>query len=267
MENTSEFQFEGTVLDKYTGSGGHVVIPEGVTSVGFAAFQWCQKLTSVTIPQSVVSIDRWAFSSCEKLPSIIIPESVTSVGNYAFSGCYALNSVAIPSGVTALDESVFHDCYFLTALSMGREVFAQWNMKNVSLGMAVRDGDRWSFYGYAAKTNDDNLTDFVRTGKWNTYDLELINNGPMYKYKAPARLLGALGRLVAPVELTDECREFHLEFLIKNAKKLIPIAETLRCPAIVEAMKDRGIINDKNRKTIAKLLTASQVPEIAAIEL
>ena len=81
------------------------------------------------------------------------------------------------------------------------------------------------------------------------------------------RLLGSLGRLVAPVELSEECKALHTEYLIKNAKKLIPVAENLRCPTIVEAMRDHGIINDKNKKAIAKLLAASGVPEIAAISL
>lgn len=49
------------VLTKYTGSGGNVVVPSGVKSIGSNAFFACTKLTSVTIPAGVTSIGSDAF--------------------------------------------------------------------------------------------------------------------------------------------------------------------------------------------------------------
>ena len=292
MENTQDFQFDGATLTKYTGPGGDVVIPDGVTAIGNAAFLRCRLLTSVTIPagvmdiryrsfylctgltdltipDSVVSIGESAFDTCLGLHSLIIPPSVTSVGTWAFSSCENLTTAIIAGDQVNLGNRVFKYCTKLAQISMSRFAFesGNWQFTGGNAGLAVRDGEKWSFYAYVSKADNDNFTELVSQGKWNTYDVDLINNGPLFRYKAPAKLLGSLGRLVDPVELNDECRQLHLEYLIKNAKKLIPIAEELRCPAIVEAMKTHGVINDKNKKAIAKLLAASGVPEIAAIEL
>ena len=68
-------------------------IPEGVTSIGFGAFDGCSSLESITIPDSVTSIVSYAFSDCSSLTSITIPESVTRIEGYVFFGCSSLASV------------------------------------------------------------------------------------------------------------------------------------------------------------------------------
>ena len=64
-----------------------VEIDNGVTSIGYHAFDGCTGLTSVTIPNSVTSIGDYAFYNCNRLTSVTIPNSVTSIGSYAFYGC------------------------------------------------------------------------------------------------------------------------------------------------------------------------------------
>ena len=273
MDNTPDFKFNGTVLEQYTGPGGYVVIPEGVTAIGPKAFYKCSALTAVIIPGTVTSIGNSAFHWCDQLRSVTIPEGVTTIGNDAFHWCKALTSVTIPGSVTSVGSDAFSGCGNLTAAAMSKTVFDLWRWSkaySLSFGIAVRDGDRWEFYAYSTTTFsanrfDDNLKDFVRACRWNDYDGELINNGPAYKYKIPAKLLGCLGRLENPAELSEESRNAHLEYLIKNAKKLIPIADELRCPAIVEAMLRLGVINGQNRKAVMKLIAAASAPEIAAL--
>ena len=82
-----------------------LVIPNGVTSIRYAAFEGCSGLTSVLIPNSVTSIGYAAFEGCEGLTSVVIPNSVTNIGEKAFSGCEGLNSLTIGTGVLSIGSN------------------------------------------------------------------------------------------------------------------------------------------------------------------
>ena len=142
-----------------TGYATALVIPSEldgytVTSIGDAAFSWCESLTSVDIPDSVTSIGDYAFSWCESLTSVDIPDSVTSIGEMAFYNCTSLTNITvatsnpnyssengvlfnkdkttliqypagktdisytIPDSVTSIGESAFADCDSLTSISI-----------------------------------------------------------------------------------------------------------------------------------------------------
>ena len=75
-----------------------VIIEDGVTSIGYAAFSRCSGLTSITIPNSVTSIGESAFYNCSGLTSVTIPNSVTSIGEYSFYGCGGLTSIIVDGG-------------------------------------------------------------------------------------------------------------------------------------------------------------------------
>ena len=125
------------MLIEYQGSGGDVVIPDGVISIGDGAFAYCGSLKSVTIPDSVTSIDSSAFADCNSLAHITIPDSVTNIGGNAFSRTKwledrrkenplvivnhilidaqtASGEVVIPDGVTSIGDSAFSGCRKLT---------------------------------------------------------------------------------------------------------------------------------------------------------
>ena len=75
-------------------------IPDGVTSIEYAAFEACTGLTSITIPDGVTSIGYYAFERCTGLDSITIPDSVNSIGYEAFNRCTKLTSIYIPDGIS-----------------------------------------------------------------------------------------------------------------------------------------------------------------------
>jgi hypothetical protein len=77
---------------------GNIVIPEGVTKIGAAAFKECKYLKSVILPDGVTEIGDAAFKDCKSLQYINIPESVTIIGDRIFEGCESLRSITIPGG-------------------------------------------------------------------------------------------------------------------------------------------------------------------------
>ena len=83
------------------------VIPDGVTSIGYAAFAYCTGLKSITIPEGVTKIGSMAFDGCKGLKSVSLPNTLTFIGNAGFRDCTGLKSVMIPSSVTLIELGAF----------------------------------------------------------------------------------------------------------------------------------------------------------------
>ena len=94
-------------------------IPEGVTGIESNTFNGCTNLNNIVLPQSVSFIRSYAFYNCSALTAINIPANVTIIGNHAFRNCTALTAVAIPDKVTSIGEYAFYDCSALTTLTLG----------------------------------------------------------------------------------------------------------------------------------------------------
>ena len=90
-----------------------VSFPEGITTIGYMAFDNCDNLTSVTIGNSVTTIGSYAFKYCRNLTSVTIPDSVTTIGEGAFVECENLISVTLGENVTAIGDYAFGLCYNL----------------------------------------------------------------------------------------------------------------------------------------------------------
>lgn len=85
----------------------NIILPNGLTNIDKYAFSRCASLKSVVIPEGVKSIGDFAFCDCSSLTSIVIPESVKNIGDFAFSTCTSLKSIVIPEGVKSVGESAF----------------------------------------------------------------------------------------------------------------------------------------------------------------
>ena len=81
-------------------------IPEGVTSIGDAAFSGYWDLSSIELPSSLTGIGIETFAYCG-LTSVTIPDGVTTIGVAAFSGCSALKTVSLPQSLTSIGLSEF----------------------------------------------------------------------------------------------------------------------------------------------------------------
>ena len=120
----------------------HIVIENGVTTIGDNAFSFCANLKSVTIPASVTRIGKEAFLNCTDLKDVTIMGNVTSIGKDVFARCPAiakltvgktienfsvaalkiqkkkLQTVEIVSGVTGIGKGAFSDCIALTDVTI-----------------------------------------------------------------------------------------------------------------------------------------------------
>ena len=88
------FNKEKTSLVAYPGGKGpHYTVPNGVTTIGFWAFNGVSSLVSLTIPEGFTTIESSAFFYCQSLTSIYLPRSLTTIGNTAFYDCTSLTDV------------------------------------------------------------------------------------------------------------------------------------------------------------------------------
>lgn len=127
----------------------HVVISEGVETIGKYAFSGCMHLQSISIPASVRQIDMPVACMCDELTSITvndfnqkydsrnncngviesvnnklvwgiattkIPKTVKAIGNDAYNSCTALREMHIPEGVEEVYADAFHGCINLKTL-------------------------------------------------------------------------------------------------------------------------------------------------------
>ena len=71
-----------------------IIIGDGATTIGEAAFKDCSNLTSVTIPNSVTTIGRHAFNGCTNLQKVYIGNSVKTIGEDAFNNCTSVTQIS-----------------------------------------------------------------------------------------------------------------------------------------------------------------------------
>ena len=111
-----------------------VDIPEGVTTIGTAAFA-AYDLTHLHIPASVTEMGRDAVGECPALESVTVAEGNTHFG--VFDGvlmdkaqtrliCYpakmAGKTYTVPTTVTSIDGRAFQDLAFLTSVTIPASV-------------------------------------------------------------------------------------------------------------------------------------------------
>ena len=137
-------------------------IPEGVTTLGTAAFKGCYELSKIYIPDSLSSIQPGAFEDCyylyevhvnsidvwlnmhfdeygyydnpirdfsatlcvqgEPVTKLVIPEGTTRIEDSAFSGWMSLEEVVLPDTIEYIGENAFYGCYNLSEINIPESV-------------------------------------------------------------------------------------------------------------------------------------------------
>jgi|GEM_PF-3145551 len=92
---SNDYTMDNTTLIGYSGVGGNIVLPSGITIIGeppyfayaFGYANQCYLLTSIKLPASVTEISDFALSYLQNV-TFEIPRSVTVIGDYSFTGGY-----------------------------------------------------------------------------------------------------------------------------------------------------------------------------------
>ncbi len=140
-----------------------VVVPNGVTTIGYGAFWNCKYLETVSLPESVVMMDSSVFNGCSGLTEIDLPSGLTEIDSNMFRSCSRLTKVGMPSGLTGIGSYAFNGCSKLTEIdipsgvtSIGYGAFSGCSsLKDVVLPVGLKEVDDSLFNGCSSLTEMD----------------------------------------------------------------------------------------------------------------
>lgn len=107
------------VTDKYLKT---VNLPTSVVTLGNSAFEGLEEMTSFTIPAKVESIGNGTFRGCTKLEKAVIPDATKKIDMYAYGECPALKEVEIGSGMTTIAKKAFNLSAAITRVAVKASV-------------------------------------------------------------------------------------------------------------------------------------------------
>ena len=64
-----------------------VVFNEGLTKIGWRAFQSCSSLESIAFPSTLTDVEELAFYQCNSLTEVVLNEGLQTIGRRAFCFC------------------------------------------------------------------------------------------------------------------------------------------------------------------------------------
>ena len=104
----------------------HVIIEDGITSIGDFSFYKYNKLESAILPEGLTRIGNFTFSGCLSLKGIKLPETTETIGDpllnynnngFSFSNCQSLEEITLPEGLKTISGGSFNECPSLTKVT------------------------------------------------------------------------------------------------------------------------------------------------------
>ncbi len=127
-------------IEHETGGIEHIVVEEGVTSIGDAAFTGMEKVKTAKLANTIKRIGEYAFHTCTEMTEVNIPTSLTSLGTTAFRDCFKITEVTIPGSVESIPDYCFFGC---------------WDLKKVVIEDGVKSIGNHAFWPQGGSLGDE----------------------------------------------------------------------------------------------------------------
>ena len=242
----------------YNSSLEHLVLSDGVTSIGDYAFA-NSALIDVILTKTPNNIGKNVFYNCSKLESITFPADLNRIEEGMFYGCTSLVLTELPESVQLIGANAFRDCMHVNLADLpknlrevGSSAFCNAGIENVSLGISnevVIDGSAFKTdslkhvvlgkvsFGNVDKNNykylfyGTNLESITVTGDFSAWsqlgplsigkDGELFACIPTYEGKVtiPASVTSILDAFVGCSKITEiDCEDYTKTISVGTSK-------------------------------------------------
>ena len=132
-----------------------ITLPSTLKSIAPTAFQYCLQLDSIGLPDNLEVIDEEVFLGCENLRAIHLPANLKTIGYEAFHRCYKLANITFPEGLQKIMRDAFWDCYGLTEITLPSTLtvlsdyaFEQCiNLRSINLPESITEMGNYLFMG------------------------------------------------------------------------------------------------------------------------
>lgn len=101
------------------GSIEHIVVEEGVTSLGNYCF-YSVSVGDIVLPSTLKTIGSYSLANNPLLKTVDL-KNVTSIANFAFYMCYGLEEIYVPSTVATIGKSAFANCRVLNSVTFANQ--------------------------------------------------------------------------------------------------------------------------------------------------
>ena len=143
-----------------------------VTSIGPRAFQYDEKIKSVTIPSTVKEIEEGSFNYCTGLEKVVIPPSVKIIADAAFENCSSLKSIYIPASVKRIGDRAFTSvCLESVTVQEGNKFYDSRNNCNA----IIETGSNTLLYGSSSTVIPPTVTAIGQEAFANNTNLKTID--------------------------------------------------------------------------------------------
>ena len=150
----------------HSGAIEHLIVEDGITTIGKSDFASLSKLKDVSIPKSVTNIEMRAFQNCTSLESITIPGTVKVIGDMSFLGCTSLKTVVFEDGIEKINCNMFNGCKALEDVYVyGMETQISRQRSNQDDGVLFRgcDFEKLTAHCYAGSDAEDYFVNDIYT--------------------------------------------------------------------------------------------------------
>lgn len=243
LADENGFFVNNNILYRYFGNAETVVVPEGVEAIGPGAFSTCYSIKEIILPQTVSNIGYHAFCEMDSVtihfPKAVHPKVISDTifkerGYDEYAAHFSGDRKAVKYVLDFECEDGQHAMCLIIRFDNDYTSF----------------NSTFSTYTGAKGINFQEYDNAVILGK---------------RYKTPDKLHAALLRMYNPKEISEQTREWYIEFLKKNVKKAVAFACETDNEIFIKTLIGIEAINAKNRKAITKIVAESNAPKCFAM--